>query len=279
MTSKRNEHGSGGVPVDRYTHGHHEAVLSSHRARTAENSAGYLLDRLKTGDRVLDIGCGPGTITADFAQLVTPGQVVALDREPSIVAEAVRLAESRSIRNLTAVVGDVYDLDFDDARFDIVHAHQVLQHLSDPVAALGEMARVTRPDGIVAVRDADYQAMTWFPYDPRLDRWMEMYQAVARSNQAEPNAGRELLSWCSQVGFTQVIPSASVWCFADPETRQWWGGLWAQRVLSSPLAHQALEGGMASQADLDDFADAFNEWSASPHGWFSVLHGEILAIR
>ena len=60
---------------DTYLHGHHDSVLRSHRWRTAENSAGYLLPRLAPDARVLDVGCGPGTITADLAALVPDGDV------------------------------------------------------------------------------------------------------------------------------------------------------------------------------------------------------------
>ena len=88
----------------------------------------------------------------------------------------------------------MYALAFPDASFDVVHAHQVLQHLTDPVAALREMRRVCRPDGVVAARDSDYAAFTWFPDDPRLTRWLELYHEVARSNDAEPDAGRHLLA-------------------------------------------------------------------------------------
>ena len=97
-------------------------------------------------------------------------------------------------------LGDVYALDDPDGSYDVVHAHQVLQHLVDPVAALREMLRVCRPDGVVAVRDADYAAMAWYPADPRLDRWLEVYRAVAHSNGAEPDAGRRLLSWARAAG-------------------------------------------------------------------------------
>ena len=76
-------------------------------------------------------------------------------------------------------------------------------------AALREMRRVCRPGGVVAARDADYAAMTWFPADPRLDRWMAVYSGVTRSNAAEPDAGRRLRSWALAAGFAQVSSSAS----------------------------------------------------------------------
>ena len=118
---------------DRYTHGHAEPVLQSHRWRTAENSAGYLLPSLRSGLDLLDVGCGPGTITVDLAARVAPGRVLGIDISDEPLAEARGLAE-RSGVDVTFEVGDVYALAEPDDSFDVVHAHQVLQHLTDPVA-------------------------------------------------------------------------------------------------------------------------------------------------
>lgn len=153
----------------------------------------------------------------------------------------------------------------------------MLQHLSDPVAALAEMRRVCRPDGIVAVRDADYGAFAWAPLDPVLGRWLDAYRAVARANDAEPDAGRHLKGWALAAGFSRVDASASVWCFTGEDDRRWWGGLWADRVRESDLARQLVDGGFATVADLADFAAAFQRWAGAPDAWFAVLHGEVLA--
>ena len=102
------------------------------------------------------------------------------------------------------------------ASFDVVHAHQVLQHVVDPVGMLREMRRVCRPGGVVAARDGDYAAFTWFPRLPELDEWQALYQRVARSNGGEPDAGRRLLSWALAAGFTDVTPTAATWLFATP---------------------------------------------------------------
>ena len=269
--------GQAATPGDTYTHGHHEAVLQSHRARTAQNSAQYLLDRLAPGQRLLDVGCGPGTITADLAAIVAPGEVVAIEREQSVVDEAAAVATERGLANLRVELGDVYELAYDDASFDIVHAHQVLQHLSDPVAALREMRRVTRPGGVVAARDADYAGMVWYPADPRLDLWMEIYSAVARSNRAEPDAGRHLLAWANRIGFSSAAVTASVWCYTDEDTRQWWGSTWAARMTRSAVAEQALAEGIATADELEAVADGFRAWADHPDGFFSILHAELIA--
>ena len=264
-------------PLDRYTHGHHESVLSSHRTRTAIDSAAYLLPRLAPGQRLLDAGCGPGTITVDLAALVAPGEVVALDREAGILDEVERLAGERGLSNLVTVVGDVYTLEFADASFDVVHAHQLMQHLSDPVAALREMRRVARPGGLVAARDADYAAMTWYPVEPRMERWLGIYRAVARSNGAEPDAGRRMLAWAQAAGLSSVEPSASTWLFAAAERRGWWAETGAQRTVDSGVATQAIEQGLATAEELADIAEGWRVWARRPDAWFTVLHGEILA--
>jgi SAM-dependent methyltransferase len=260
-----------------YTHGHHESVLRSHRWRTAENSAAYVLPRLTSGVSVLDVGCGPATITADFATLVTPARVTALE----VTAEALDLARAeiarRGLTNVDFAVGDVHALDFPDDTFDVVHAHQVLQHVTDPVAALREMRRVTRPGGVVAVRDSDYAAFTWFPQFPELTEWLDLYERVARGNGGEPDAGRRLLAWGREAGFTDLTATSSTWCFATPADRAWWGGMWAERVLKSEMADTALRTGAATSEDLQRISDGWRRWAGHPDGWLSLLHGELLA--
>jgi ubiquinone/menaquinone biosynthesis C-methylase UbiE len=266
-------------PPDTYTHGHHESVLRSHKWRTAENSAAYLLPHLRPGMRLLDVGCGPGTITIDLARLVAPGQIIGLDRVEEPLESALTDAASAGVDNITFQTGDAYALPFDDDSFDVVHAHQVLQHLTDPVAALVEMRRVTRPGGLVAARDADYGAFTWWPPVPGLDEWSALYHEVARSNGAEPDAGRRLLAWAHAAGFTDVTATASVWCFSSPADRQWWSQSWAGRVTGSDFAVQARDRGLASETDLVRIADAWREWGAHPDGWLVLVHGEVLARR
>lgn len=264
---------------DQYTHGHHESVLRSHRWRTAENSAGYLLPALVPGQRLLDVGCGPGTITIDLAARVSPGEVVGVDRSERVVEIARDAAREAGAPAVTFEVGDVYALPYPDASFDVVHAHQLLQHLTDPVAALRELRRVARPGGLVAVRDADYAAMTWYPPSAGLDEWLALYHEVTEANGAQADAGRRLLAWVRDAGFDPagIVPSAGVWCYATDEDRRWWADLWAERATSSDFASQAIALGLADDVGLEHLADAWRLWGSSEDAWFAVLHGEILA--
>jgi ubiquinone/menaquinone biosynthesis C-methylase UbiE len=263
-------------PSDVYSHGHHPSVLRAHRWRTAANSAGYLLPRLHPGDELLDIGCGPGTITCDLASEVSPGHVTGVDRVADVISQARAEARRQRVEHVTFLVGDIYDLQFENESFDVVHAHQVLQHLSDPVAGLREMKRVCRPGGLVAVRDADYAAMTWHPDDVGLTRWLDLYHQVARSNGGEPDAGRRLRSWGRQAGFSRVEPSASVWCFADSESLLWWSESWAERLRESDFGRQARDQGLVDSSELESLAQDWRAWGTQADAWFTVMHGEIL---
>jgi SAM-dependent methyltransferase len=225
---------------------------------------------------LLDVGCGPGTITIDLARRLAPGRVVGLDAVDEPLAIARDEARAAGVDTVAFVVGDAYALPFDDGAFDVVHAHQLLQHLRDPAVALREMARVCRPGGLVAARDSDYGAKTWYPADPLLDRWLVVYHELARANGGEPDAGRRMLAWAHAAGLRDVTSSASSWCFATPSDRQWWGGLWADRVTESAFADQALAGGHATREELRSIADAFRRWAGDDDGWYIVTSGEIL---
>jgi ubiquinone/menaquinone biosynthesis C-methylase UbiE len=265
------------TPSDRYTHGHHESVLRSHTWRTAENSAGFLLPHLQRGQSVLDVGCGPGTISADIAHLVAPGPVTGIDLSSEVIELARRGAEGANDTNLSFHVGDVYDLQFADSSFDVVYAHQVLQHLSDPVRALGEMRRVLTPGGLVAVRDADYGRFTWSPRDARLERWMALYHDITKRNGAEADAGRFLVDWVRDAGFKSWTTSTSQWRFRTDDERAWWGGLWSDRVLKSEFARQGVEFDLTTSAELNEISAAFLGWSEDPEAEFTVVHDEVLA--
>ena len=200
-----------------------------------------------------------------------------MDAAGDVVEKATALAEDRGIPNLTFEVGDAYALRFDADAFDVVHAHQLLQHLTRPVEALREFRRVVRPDGIVSVREVDYGGTIWFPQLPALDEWIAVYDAVHRGTSGEPNAGRRLKSWAREAGFDDIASAADVWVFETPEDRRWWGSSWAERAVASSFAEHALALGATDRAGLERIADGWREWAEHPDGWLLMPHASIVA--
>jgi ubiquinone/menaquinone biosynthesis C-methylase UbiE len=258
-----------------YSHGHHPSVTAAHATRTVASSAAYLEPFLEAGLDLLDLGCGPGSITAGFADLVAPGSVLGIDSSADVIAQASDA--HADVANVEFREGNVYDLDVPDESFDVVHAHQLLQHLADPVAALREMRRVVRPGGIVAAREADFGAMTWYPEVPELEEWRELYRELARGNRGEPDAGRRLPAWAAEAGFAEVEVSSSNWVYATVEDRHVHADSWAQRVLHSAFAEQTQERGLADRQTLDRLAEGWQRWARSDGGVFLMPSVEILA--
>lgn len=265
------------MQTERYSHGHHESVLRAHTWRTAENSVGYLLPHLRPGASLFDVGAGPGTITVDLARRLAPGRVVGVDASADVVAQAQAHAAAEGVTNVTFATADAYRLDAADGSFDIVHTHQLLQHLARPVDALREFRRVAGPDGLVAAREVDYAGIIIHPHIPALDDWLDLLLRMGRTNGGEPSAGRRLKAWARAAGFADVAVSASTWLFETDEQRAWWGGSWADRALHSSYADHALEQGIADRADLERISAGWREWAASEDGWLLMPHGEILA--
>lgn len=260
-----------------YTHGHFGTVVDNHARRTAANSAAFLLPHLAAGDTLLDMGCGPGSITLDLAEWV--GSAVGVDAAPEAIARADHDRERRTIPNARFQVGDVYALEFEDNTFDVVFAHQLLQHLADPVAVLREARRVLKPGGIVAVRDADYGTMVHDPQEPLLDRWLELYYELARHNGGEPDAGRRLRRWVALAEFVDVTPSSTTWTYSTPDAVDRWRRLWKSRLLEARMGKSLLSEQMATRHEIEQIAAAFDDWAAAPEPFFAFLHGEVLARK
>jgi SAM-dependent methyltransferase len=229
--------------------------------------------------RLLDVGCGPGSITRGLAERVAPGQVVGLDLSRETLEAARQDAAARGLDNLTYREGSVYQLPFPDAAFDVVYAHQVFQHLRAPDAALREALRVLRPGGLVALRDVDWGTAAYWPADPWIDRFVEAHLRTFSRNGGEPRMGRRLRALFNAAAVTDLRVTAAVWCYATPDETVAWGDAYAERLLTSPMGERMVDYGHASRPDLEAMAAAFRTWARHPHAFWAFVHVAALARK
>ncbi len=164
---------------DVYSVGYDTATTNFFHHRRAASHAAFFLPYVRPGMTLLDCGCGPGTITLDFATLVAPAEVIGVDIEVSQLRFAWAQAADRENSNTHFSVADLYALPFPDSTFDAVFLHGVLEHMQTPVAALGEVRRVLKHGGIVGARHADFGGFLLEPAEPPLDRFVPLFERLS----------------------------------------------------------------------------------------------------
>lgn len=215
-----------------YVQGYAKAQIKHHEWRTAENSAAYLLPVLqrKAQDTpslaFLDVGAGPGTITASLAKYMPRGQIIATDISWEVLQTAAQHAKDAGVTNITFQTADVYNLPFADNTFDIVHASMVLTHLDAPIEALREMLRVTKSEGgVVANRESDLRMWTFYPELPAIVWMHQLLNAVHEKSGASIKTGSELIAYAMKAGVKrgQITMGFGTWTYSSPEEREMWG--------------------------------------------------------
>ena len=242
--------------------------------RTASQEAAFFLPSLHPGIRMLDLGCGPGSITVGLAEAIAPGEVVGVDLQPSQVAQAHALSAMRGVMNVRFEVADVYRLPFPDGSFDAAFAHAVLMHLCEPVRALAEMRRVLRPGGIAGVRDPDWGARLHAPATPLLEQWYALTVRVRQRNGGDPFMGRHHRRLLLDAGFARAEATVSVWSAGTPEeTRRRATFLKAQLQGFAPTA---LAEGWMDQATVKAVVAEIDAWAARPDALYVETFCEAL---
>ena len=268
------------IKQEKYTHGHHESVVAAHSARRASETAAFVLPELKSPMRLLDFGCGPGTITIDLAEHLLPnGSVLGIDNSKKVITQARNLAAELGIKNIEFEVRNIYETGYSSASFDAVYGHQVLQHLSDPVKALKEAWRVLKSGGICGVREVDWGASAVFPSDQRLCKFFDVYNKVAKRNGGDAFAGRRLKQWFINAGFIDPTITTSTWTFAEQNALKWWGGQWADRILNSEIGEQAIEYGFANQQELKEISQGWLDWLEAEGAFFAFIQVEAIGMK
>lgn len=191
-----------------YTPGYSARILSFMEQRTADTHAGFFLPQLIPGWRVLDAGCGPGTITLGLARRVAPGFVTGIDVEDSQFTKTREQADRESL-NVDFRKASVYQLPFQDEYFDAVFSHALLEHLSDPGDALTELRRVLKPGGLIGLRAGDMGGILIDSESEGPAQGLATYFANRQKDSGDPYVGRKLARLLRKTGFAVQRMTAS----------------------------------------------------------------------
>ncbi len=244
-----------------YTPGYSEVALRYMKRRHAARDAAFFLPQLKPGMRMLDCGCGPGTITVGLALAVGDGLVVAVDIESSQVAMTERTAREHGLTNIEARQANVYDLPFPDRSFDAIFSHALFEHLADPLAALSQFRRVLRPDGLVGIASPDWDGVVYAPKTQEVHHAIKAYIKFQAKNGGNPFVGRELGRLLSDAGFVGIGLGATYDCYERMDL--------ICDLLAERIENEAQKTGLLDVATVSRLSAALKQWATHPVSLFA----------
>lgn len=255
------------MKTNNYAMGYSDTFVTMLKQRKVETHAQFLLPYLKPGIKMLDCGCGPGSLTIGFARYVKNGEIVGVDIEESQLQIARDDAKNAGINNVLFKQASILDLPFEDNYFDVVFSHAVLSHLHDPIKALKEQKRVVKPGGIVAARNGYHSGTVFYPKNPLLEEAVRFSLQPARDSGGDPDLGLRLGELFRIAGLKNV--KQTVTC-STSDIRQL-ARSFADEILERDYNKKALASGKITLEKLQqyrqawlDFADDSNSFSYNP---------------
>lgn len=247
-----------------YSHRGSTAATDIMAERTGNEHAVFLLPHLQQGMRLLDAGCGPGTITLDLAKRVAPGEVVGIDQGPEQIEAARQHAVQQQAKQVRFEVADICALPFPDNSFDAAYCNAVLAHLQHPEQAVRELYRVLKPGGVAGIRNGANQGFFVAPPSPLILRGLELYMELVKANGGSPYIGQTQHALLREAGFVRRVVTASFECKADPIQNRTSGQAAAVWVHEASFGGKLVELGLATREELQQIVDAWRAWGEHP---------------
>ena len=262
-----------------YTMGYSDEFQRMLDRRNAETNAEHLLPHLSSGLRVLDLGCGPGTISIGLAKTVEPGELHGIDIEESQIEMARAAASAGGHSNAVFQTGDVTDLPYGDASFDVAHCHAVLMHVPDTRAVLAEVKRVLKPGGLISAREMIGASSFSEPALGGLGDAWATFQNLLEANGAHPQMGKELKGVFLEAGFSDIHASASFETYSTVEDVTFFHTFAGGWFFSPDTVEAATKRGLATREQFEDWRRTMDEWKDAPGAFSAVAWGEAIGRK
>ncbi len=262
-----------------YTMGYNPEYIRAQARFAQQPSVNFLVPQLAPGQRILDVGCGGGFLSAQLAEAVAWGELVGIDIEPSQVDLARETAAQRSVANAQFQVGDARDLPFGNGSFDAVHFGGVLLHISDVDRALEEARRVLRPGGLIACRDLMPESCFAHPELGMMQRTIEVFVDVVGADGGSPSIARDIKRRLIRAGFADIVMALSFEVYDTPEELEFLQGIIKELLLGSGIVAAAKGYGAATKEMELVIARCLEEWHHDPGALAAIAFGQAMAIR
>ena len=246
-------------------------------ARTLANSHPTLLDLLTPGMSVLDVGCGPGTLTIEIARRVDPAPVVGMDVNPDMIRAAETASRPGEIPNLVFYTGDIRESTW-DAEFSLAAATRVLQWLPDPDAAVAKMAEAVVPGGLVVLRDYDHTVAEWSDEPPEWARFYSAFLGWRAAGGLDNAIAKRLPALADGADLVDagVTPEITTVCAGDPDFFRT-AGMW--RMVIESRGRQMVHAGYLTEAERGAALSAYTQWMQEPTAIMTLRETSMICRR
>ena len=262
-----------------YTMGYSDEFQQMLRRRSAQTNAAYLLPHLKPGMKVLDFGCGPGTISVGLAKAVEPGELHGIDMEASQIEIARAAASAGGHDNMVLRTGDVTGLPFADDYFDVAHGHAVLNHVPDTRAVLAEVKRVLKPGGLLASRELICDSSFLEPPSGGLSGGWDTFSNLLAANGGHPQMGKQLKRVFLEAGYNDIRTGLTFEYFGSAEDVAFYHGFASNWFCSATTIDAAVKHGLATREQFDGWREALARWREEPGAIAALAWGEALGRK
>ena len=245
-----------------------ERVYRSHDIRRRRRLTLEAL-AVERGERILDMGCGPGFYAADLLEAVGPeGSVVGVDGSAASVAAAAKRCEG--LGDVTFYEADALALPVEDGEFDAAVTVQTLEYIPDVTAALTELHRALRPGGRVVVWDVDWPTVSWRTADqPRMDRVLAAWDSHL-VHRALPWA---LTGRLRAAGFSEVEMEGHVFATNELDLEAYGG------YMTGFVEQFVVENGLIDAAEAKAWGDEQRALGEAGEFYFACVQSCFRAVR